>query len=270
MIQRIQRTPITGIRLPIVGISRVPITGVTRIPITGCQGEQLNWDEVYEKYANYIKFAAKQVSEQYQTGAVQTAEDLFQEGQLLLYYCYTIYGTKSLSEFGALFKASLWRKLREIGKKQQKAPIEVDIEDAYDIGYSDDVVEDIYQEYTLQQVAEMLESVPIALTILKEFINPSSRTLWEASMDVARKQTLKDQDFAQSVPKSVTIKGIHIQRALEIPKAQFSENLKIVKNTLSSVYSLDNSDADKVTDEELNEIIENIRSTYEDILQKCV
>ena len=57
-----QRTPIQGIiRIPITGIQRVPITGVQRTPILL---EELSWDEIYEKLVNYIKFAAKQVSEQ--------------------------------------------------------------------------------------------------------------------------------------------------------------------------------------------------------------
>ena len=49
------------VRTPITGIQRVPITGVQRTPILL---EELNWGEVYEKLVNYIKFAAKQVSDQ--------------------------------------------------------------------------------------------------------------------------------------------------------------------------------------------------------------
>lgn len=246
-----QRTPIVGIqRVPIVGIERMPIVGVYQDNDTG---EELQWDDIYEQLVNYIKFAAKQVAEQYQTGVVQSAEDLFQEGQLLLYHCYTIYKHKSMNQFNALFKASLWRKLREIGKK--KTFIQVDIEDAYDIGYSDDVVNDLYNEYKLQQVAEMLESSPIALTILKEFINPSSRTIWEASMDVARKSMLKEQNYSIAVPKSIMIKGVHIQRALEIPKSKYMENFKVMKNIVSLVYF---EDAEASDDE------------IEEVLQQCV
>lgn len=241
-----QRTPIQGIiRTPITGIQRVPITWVQRTPILL---EELSWDEIYEKLVNYIKFAAKQVSDQYNTGGWQNVEDLFQEGQLLLYHCYTVYKYKPLNEFEALFKASLWRKLREIGRKPQF--ITVDIEDAYDIGYSDDVTEDIYEEFKLQQMAEMLESTPIALTILKEFVNPSTRTLWEASMDVARKQMLKDQNYGISVPKSITIKGVHIQRALEIPKTVFTENFQTVKQVVGKVYSIGE-------DEDFEEVLQN-------------
>lgn len=242
------------IRKPIIGIKRTPITNVERVPIVGLaqedSTEELEWDTVYEQLVNYIKFASKQVSEQYQTGVVQSPEDLFQEGQLILYHCYTIYKNKSIEQFNALFKASLWRKLREIGKKKQF--IQVDIEDAYDLGYSDKVVEDMYEEFKLQQVAELLENSPIALTILKEFINPSTRTLWEAQMDIARKQMLKEQNYSVSVPKSVVIKGVHIQRALEISKTSFNENYKIVKNSVSSVYKLNNTE------------------DFEDVLQKCI
>lgn len=225
-------------RVPIVNIRREPIICITRVPIIGLEpdssNEELEWDTVYNSLVNYIKFAAKQVAEQYQTSLVQSSEDLFQEGQLLLYHCYTIYKNKPMNQFSALFKASLWRKLRELGKK--KNFIQVDLEDAFEVGYTPEVVEDIYEDYRLQQLAEMLESEPVALTILKEFINPSTRTLWEARMDVARKQMLKDQNYNVAVPKSINIRGVHIQRALEISKTNFLQNFKIVKDSVNKVY----------------------------------
>ena len=237
----IQRIPIVGIRSPIIGIERLPIVGLA---VGDTATEELSWDDIYAQLVNYIKFAAKQVSEQYETSSVNSAEDLFQEGQLLLYYCYTVYKDRSMNEFSALFKASLWRKLREIGRKREF--IQVDIEDAYDLGYSDNAVEDMYQEYKLQEVASLLEDSPVALTIFKEFVNPSSRTLWEAEMDVARKESLKEQNFAVSIPKSIQIKGVHIQRALEIPKIKFNENMKMVKNAVSEIYKSEDTDLDKV------------------------
>ena len=225
-------------RVPIVNIRREPIMYITRVPIIGLEpdssNEELEWDTVYNSLVNYIKFAAKQVAEQYQTSLVQSSEDLFQEGQLLLYHCYTIYKNKPMNQFSALFKASLWRKLRELGKK--KNFIQVDLEDAFEVGYTPEVVENIYEDYRLQQLAEMLESEPVALTILKEFINPSTRTLWEARMDVARKQMLKDQNYNVAVPKYINIRGVHIQRALEISKTNFLQNFKIVKDSVNKVY----------------------------------
>ena len=228
-------------------IQRVPIIGLKRVPITSKAEEELNWDEVYKKLVNYIKFAAKQVADQYQTGVVNTAEDLFQEGQILLYNCYLTYIHKNISEFTAIFKTSLWRKLREFGVKSNpvyKAGSDsenvsvtmVDIEDAYDLGYSEDVIEDLYNEYKLQQVAELLDGYPIAMTILKEFLSPSSRTIWEAEMDIARKEMLKAQNYSVAVPKSIVIRGIHVQRALGISKEKFKQNYKLMKESVAKIY----------------------------------
>ena len=221
-------------------IVRIPITGIVRMPIVGiiseCSGE-LQWDDVYSTLVNYIKYASKQVSGQYGGSVISSSEDLFQEGQLLLYHCFTLYKEKPMNQFSALFKASLWRKLRDIAGREKKRGFDrIDIEDAYDIGYSEDVVANSYAEYKLPQAAEMLESSPIALTILKEFVNPSVRTLWEASMDIARKQMLKEQEQSVAVPKSMTVRGIHIQRALEIPKPQFNQGFRQVKEVVSSIF----------------------------------
>lgn len=224
--KQIVRTPIKGTRKPIKGI---------RTPIMEGGYHKLDWDEIYKGLVNYIKFAAKQVSEQYGTGSsLQTAEDLFQEGQLLLYKCYTMYDYKPRNEFDALFKSSLWRKLRTLASKKEFTL--VDISDAYDLGYSETVVNDMYEEYKLQQIVELLENDDIALTILREFINPSKRTLWEAEMDIARKQMLKEQNYNISVPQSLTIKGVHIQRALEITKVEFKEHMSNIKKTINMVY----------------------------------
>mgnify|MGYP003562060861 FL=1 len=222
---------------------RTPILHVERTPIVEKTEPSISWDEVYDSLVNYIKFAAKQVANQYSTSVVNSPEDLFQEGQLLLYHCYTVYIVeqgKGIDEFNTVFKTSLWRKLRSIAKKS--TVIQVNIEDAYELGYSDDVVENIYQEYQLQQIASMLESDPVALTIIKEFVNPSSRTLWEAEMDVSRKDCIKEQELVSHAPKAVVIKGVHIQRALEIPKYQFNEKLGLVKTAVSKVYGRSKSD----------------------------
>lgn len=218
-------------------------------------GEELDWDTVYSNLVNYIKFASKQVAEQYQTGVVNSAEDLFQEGQLLLYHCYNLYKYKPLNQFNALFKASLWRKLRGLGAKKEF--LVVDITEAYDLGYSETVVDDMYEEYKLQQVVEILSADDIAITILKEMITPSERTLWEAKMDVARKQMIKDQNYNVSVPSSVTVKGVHIQRGMEITKAKYKETLNTIKNVVSIVYNI--ADGNPVSDDD-EETLENIKN----------
>lgn len=220
------------------GIKREPVIGIQRVPIKGVS-KQLQWDDVYSKLVNLIKYAARNVALEYNTGAAVTAEDLFQEGQIVLYQCYEKYMYKPYEEFATLFRTSLWRKLRDIAKRKRFQL--VDLEDAYDLGYTEDVVEDLYNEYRLQQVAEMLESTPIALTIFKEFVNPSQRTLWEARMDIARKDTLKRQSQLSYVPQSTQVKGTHIQRALEISKTKFKENFTLVKQCVSEVYGSDDS-----------------------------
>ena len=233
----VDRCPISVTRTPIT-IARQPL--VIRTPIN--TGEPLDWNTIYNNLVNYIKFAAKQVAMQYNTGVVNSAEDLFQEGQLLLYHCYELYKFKPENQFNALFKASLWRKLRGIGSKHEF--IQVDITESYDLGYNDEVVNDMYEEYKLQQVVELLGDNDIALTIIKELINPSDRTLWEAQMDMARKQTLKDQNYNIAVPQSVTIKGVHIQRGLEITKSSFKEAMGVVKDVVSKVFHKDMDDED--------------------------
>lgn len=216
-------------RVPIL-IGRTPILGIRKPIITH---DELNWEELYKSLVNYIKFASKQVYEQ-SSNCLMSAEDLFQEGQLLLYNCYLMYKYKSLDEFNALFKSSLWRKLRVLANKKEF--IQVDITDAYDIGYTKDVTEGIFEEYKLQQAVELLEGNDIAITILREMINPSERTLWECRMDQARKQMLKDQGFAISVPQANSVKGVHIQRALEIPKSKYKENLQKIREVFTNIY----------------------------------
>ena len=246
MTSQVTRVPITGIaRTPIVGIKRTPIiTGATTTR------EELQWDDIYTSLVNYIKFAAKQVSSQSNNSTLHSAEDLFQEGQLLLYHCFNLYKHKDVNEFKALFKSSLWRRLRDLGGR--KAHIQVDIEDAFDVGYTDSVVEDLYNEQKLQQVADMLASSPIALTIFKEFVNSSKRTLWEAEMDIARRMTLKDQNFKVSIPSTVIVKGVHIQRAMELSKGKFNEQFKLVKDCVAKVYSQSN-----ITDEQTEELLQS-------------
>lgn len=238
-------------RHPIVGIERQPITGIARVPITGNETQtaqqELEWNDIYKALVNYIKFASKQVSIQFATNTLYSAEDYFQEGQLLLYHCFLLYKHKPMNEFSALFKASLWRKLRELGGK--KGFIQVDLEDAYDIGYTEDVVETMFEEYKVQQVADMLKNSPMALTIFKEFVNPSNRTLWEAEMDMARKSMLKEQNYRIAVPKSIQIKSVHIQRALEISKVKFNEYFKLVKQCVSEVYGFQSETMTEILDD---------------------
>lgn len=217
---------------------RTPITGIRRTPIR--DSILLRWDDVYSKLVNYVKFASRNVATQYHTGVTKSAEDLFQEGLILLYKCFHKYRQKPYGEFAAIFKTSLWRKLRSMPAK--RFAMTVDLEAAYNVGYTDDVVSQLYEENRLQQVADLLEAHPVALTIFKEFVNPSRRTCWEAEMDIARKSTIRDGGASTSVPTKVRIQPRFIQRAMGLPESQWRSEFRIVKECVAKVY-LDQDDA---------------------------
>lgn len=213
--------------------TRVPIK-VERVPI---MEERLPWDEVYEKFVNYIKFAAGSVWNQFQT---ESAEDLFQEGQLLMYRCWLLYGNKSMDEFSPIFKASLWRRLREVSGKKRHPTVDFDtlLEAGAEPGYEKDMDEEIDESERFHKLVDMLSDQPIALTILKEFISPGDRTLWEAQMERARKATLQDQNYAVVVPSSVQPTKRTIRRGMEISMSKFDQHFAILKDAMRQVYNL--------------------------------
>lgn len=210
---------------------RVPIK-IERIPI---MKERLDWDSVYDKYVNYIKFASSSVYNQFQT---ESAEDLFQEGQLMMYRCWLLYGDKPMEEFGPIFKASLWRKLREISGKKHHTTVDFDTltEAGVEPGYEKDIDAEIDESERFQKLVDMLSDQPIALTILKEFIAPGDRTLWEAQMERARKEMLQNQNYAVMVPVSVQPTKKTIRRGMEISMAKFDQHFAILKNAMREVY----------------------------------
>ena len=99
--------------------------------------ERLSWDDVYEKFVKLIKFAAKNVYNTFQT---ESAEDLFQEGQLVLYRCWLFYGDKDMSNFSTIFKSALWRKLREISGRKRHFTVDFETmsEKGLEPGYEPD------------------------------------------------------------------------------------------------------------------------------------
>lgn len=211
---------------------RVPIK-VERVPILK---ERLPWDEVYDQYVNYVKFASSSVYNQFQT---ESAEDLFQEGQLIMYRCWLLYGDKSLEEFGPIFKASLWRKLRELSGRKHHPTVDFDTltEAGAEPGYEKDVDAEIDENDRFHKLVETLSDQPIALTILKEFISPGDRTLWEAKMEQARKSTLQNQNYAVVVPSSVQPSKKTIRRGMEISVAKFDQNFAILKTAMKQIYA---------------------------------
>lgn len=205
---------------------------VTRSPIII---ERLPWNEVYDKFVSLIKFAARSVFNQFKT---VEAEDLFQEGQLILYRCWTLYGDKGWNEFTPIFKASLWRKLREISGKKHHYTVDFDtlIEEGDEPGYTTDFDTNLDDEEKLTRLAESLRDNPIALTILREFLNPSERTLWEGKMEIARKEMLRAQNYNVMIPKTISPSRKAIKRGMEISQLKFDQGFDALKKAAKEIY----------------------------------
>lgn len=199
------------------------------------------WEDVYTKYVNYIKFAASQTYYKYRS---VEPEDLFQEGQLVMYRCWLLYGNKSESDFKSMMTASVWRKLKDLSKKRRIYGTDLDTLQEYGIEpsqeYDWDTPMDI--EDKLQQVANLLIDEPIALTLLREYVNPSPRTIWEAKMDLERKAMIKAQGANIAVPSSVQSSKRAIRRAMGLSQAKFDIHFRILKRAMCKVYYPDQYD----------------------------
>ena len=231
-----ERVAITGLRVPITGL-RVPIH----------LGEPLDWDEQFAKFENYIKFAAKQTFEG-TPNSFYSSEDLYQEGLLLMWQCFEKYKYKPEKEFQYLFKSSLWRKLREKVNKPNLETDDIDgLYDSEDIGYTEDNLDDIFEEYRMKQVRELLSGNPTALVILEELVNPSEVTMNECDKDRNRKEMLKNQGKIIQLATTVEITGTHIQRALHLSEEVYKENFKLIQGAIYEVYSRDTDIKNKCT-----------------------
>ena len=229
----ISRTPIVT-RTPVMG-ERSPILLNQRQPIH--QYPALEWDDVYAKYNNLIKFAAKQVAEQNPDKPLVTAEDLYQEGLLLMWKCFDRYKHKPLDEFGYIFKASIWRLMRNLAAEADQGTD--DIDEAIDIGVEDTTWEDMWEDYRIKQVIELLEGHPVAINILREFIAPSQDSWRECEQDADRKNMLKSLGKRVNVPSTLEVKGVHIQRALKLTKELYNQNMRLIQQSVYQVYSQD-------------------------------
>ena len=196
---------------------------------------RIQWEDIYQKFVNYIKYAASCTYRQFHTESI---EDLIQEGQLVLYKCWVAYGDKPEVELHKLIKTAIWRKLQEVSGKHRFNTIDIPTlqEQGHEPGYEEDWDSQIEEQSKLQQVAQLLVDEPTALTILKEFVNPSARTLWEAKMDVERKAMLRAQGYMVIVPLTVQPTKKAIQRAMGISKLKFDWNFKTLKEAMMVVY----------------------------------
>lgn len=253
--EEIKREPITGLRKPITGL-RQPITGL-RVPIKleDITDPNMTWDIQYTKLDNYIKHVAKQVVSGLPS-AMMSAEDLYQEGLILLYRCFEKYKLKPENEFQALFKTSCWRLLR--GKCYKKKEFKtVDLDEVYDVGLKDTSFNEMYDGIKLQQVKDALAGNELALKILEESVSPSKESLWQAQMDFYRKETMKLQGKRSFSVSTIEMKPEFIRRALKVSKKEFNEAFRLLQSEVYAVYSLDTDiksyqETDTLSDEEFN------------------
>ena len=264
----IKREPIVGLREPIIGL-REPIIGLrTPIKLEDVADPNMCWDTQYKKLNNYIKFVAGQVVSGL-TSSMMSSEDLYQEGLILLYTCFDKYKLKTESEFHAIFKASCWRLLKGFCYKKKEFQT-VDLDEVFDTGYNDNVIADIYDEYRLQQVVDLLEGNQNALDIFREILNPSEKTWWEAEMDFSRKEMLKSQGKRVSMSSELEIKPAILRRSLGLSEVEFTTAFKLVQSGVYAVYSSDvdiksYQETDTLSDEEFQKYYENLVGLVENI-----
>lgn len=196
---------------------------------------KLTWEAVVEQFESLIKFAAKQQIDNYGADLILSAEDLYQEGMIKLYDCWLIWcvdltRNKDMDEFAPIFKTSLFRVMRNKGKKPSSksgdktvTAIFVDIDD---VGNSikddnaDDTVERMYQVEGIEKLKDMLTN-DISVRLLEELADPSPRTLFEVWADIKRKEMVKSQGVKTNIPKDNTVRMKHIIRSLGITGKQY-------------------------------------------------
>lgn len=187
----------------------------------------LSWDRVLEQFDNLIKYAAKKQVQNYPSDNMISVEDLYQEGIIKLYDCWTIWcvgKNKDMDEFGAIFRKSLFRAVRsKASTPTLNNAVLVDLETTANYLKDDsqeDVVERMYRENGIAHLSEMLTS-EVAVKILGELAEPSPETLYEVWADIKRKEMLKSQGKRVNVPKDTTVRMKHIIRALGITQKQY-------------------------------------------------
>jgi len=190
------------------------------------QGAAINvtWEQAIDQFQYLIKFAAGQ---RYRNGTdrMLSAEDLYQEGMIKLYTCWTKWckdpaRNKTMEEFGPIFRKALFRKMNQT---HRRTPTCVDVEDASNTiedPNAEDVVQNMYLEAGINHIIDMLTN-ETAKSIVRELYKPSERTLYEVWADIRRKEMLKSQGKRVNVPKDHTVRMKHIMRALGITTKQY-------------------------------------------------
>lgn len=202
----------------------------------------LTWEKVYEEFNKLIRYAANDVAFQYKT-TYQSSEDLYQDGLIILYNCLEKYSDKSLEEFGAIFRTSLWRGQRKNAKVEMvesmrlaehlpakcgKVGVTTD-DETNETASSIDIEGQMFENETFNRIIGNDESCRI---VLNELVNPSERTLWEQKMDYARKQRTGYQGLVKDFSK-FKISNVHLARALNLSPGA----LEVILNKIKLAYS---------------------------------
>lgn len=189
----------------------------------------LDLDAGIAQFENLVKYAAKKVSDSSKLDAAIDVQDLYQEGIVLLLEHLEKYKEKTVEEFKLIFSTSLFRHLYKKARNHNFVTVELDT--VYELGYTEDVVNEMYTEYIINQLKDLLSGDKVVLSILQELLQPSEKVIWEMTMDIARKKMLKSQGKKVNLFQNIKVKMIHIKRALGITQKRLDEGLIIIRKT---------------------------------------
>lgn len=195
----------------------------------------VEWDSLYNKVNNLIKFMSKRGRTM--KSVLNTPEDLYQEGQIYLYKLYEMYKyDKTEKDIIALFKTSFTRYIRDMYEKHEFTV--VDLEDAYEIGITDDIVNEIYEAYFIEQVQSLLQNSPIATIIFNELIEPSDKLVDFVLEEFERKQKEKAEGKRKQAPRFIRVKSSHIMQVHNITRRDYSKGLGEIKQAYIQVKNV--------------------------------
>jgi len=197
----------------------------------------MDFSSVVNTYSKLISVASRQYKDRIAT-SVLSKEDLYQEGQMLLWKVYLKYKDKAQNnpdEFKAIFVSSLYRHMYTLVNNQKTTisldNLLVDADFSWDdsLAYLDDTFGNMWVECVLQQVRDLLADNEVALEVLSNILNPSSAVIWEMHMDYARKKTISMQGSTLRVNEVNMVKVLHIQRALKITEKKMANTMSRIK-----------------------------------------
>lgn len=229
--------------------------------MTAAEEEEFN--KLVEKYESKIKVTANKyhhISRSMRTlDYAMNEQDLFQEGELILFNCWKMYRCLPSHEFQIIFYKSLEVGLYKKAKSRLNDDYHIELTTNYynskDKIQSNDhplsyrklskalsvsLYDQYKDEYELINLTKQIEKKiksKIGKAILYEFVNPSPRTVRNAIFDEKRKRMVKSQNKGNYVPKDITIQYQYIYQSLNITKTQFDYALREIKKVAREVLS---------------------------------